>query len=187
MSSLMKWIGGVVLGLFGGMTFLIISSFYLSVSFSPLIVSMDFGVKKTVYGIFGQFGTTQATERALETVDFIYYRNISFIAGYSKSSSPSVPAGRRWQLAGYVVGDYVFAAYQTVQEENSGIGVYILKKIPDPKRQQDVYVGYIIAKDSNEVFTRCPYVGTFAPITVPEAEAEFPSIKANCEIFSFSR
>ena len=187
MAAWIRWLVGIVLGFFGGMTVLVISSFYLAISFSPLFVSMDFGVKRTVYGIFGEFGTTQVTERASETADFIYYQNISFIAGYSKSSSPSIPAGRRWQLAGFVVGNYVFAAYQTVQENNSGIGAYILKKIPDPKRQQDVYVGYIIANDSTGVISRCPYLGSFTPITVADAESEFPSIKKNCEIVSFSR
>jgi hypothetical protein len=182
-----KWLGAFVGGLVGGMTILVISSFYLAISFSPLLVTMDFGVKRIVYGIFGQFGSTQDTVRVSETMDLTYYHNISFIAGYSKSTNPWMPAGRRWQLAGFVVGDYVFAAYQTVQENDSGIGAYLLKKVPDSKGQQDVYVGYLIANDTNDVITRCPYLGSFTPIQVAEAEDAFPSIKRNCEIVSFSR
>jgi hypothetical protein len=169
------------------MTILVISSFYLAISFSPLVLSMDFGVKRVVYGIFGQFGTAQVTDRASETMELTYYHNISLISGYSKSSSPLMPAGRRWQLTGFVVGDYVFAAYQTVQENDSGIGAYLLKKVPDPKGEQDVYIGYLIANDTNGVITRCPYLGSFAPIRVADAEIAFPSIKRNCEIVSFSR
>jgi len=187
MWSLIRWVGGVLLGLLGGMTILVISSFYLAISFSPLMLSMDFGVKRTVYGIFGQFGTTPVTERVSETVDLIYYQNISFIAGYSKSSNTSMPAGRRWQLAGFVVGEYVFAAYQTVQENNSGVGAYLLKKIQDPRRQKDFYIGYLIANDSTGAVTRCPYLGSFDPMGISDAEAEFPGIKRDCEVFTFSR
>jgi hypothetical protein len=180
-------IGAFVLGIFGGMTILVVSSFYLAISFSPLVLSMDFGVKRSLYGIFGQFGDTQVTERSSETVDLIYYQNISFIAGYSKSANPSTPAGRKWQLAGFVVGDYVFAAYQTVQENNSGVGAYLLKKVHDTRRQQDFYVGYLIANDSTGVISRCPYVGSFAPMQISDAEIEFPSIKRDCAIIDFSR
>jgi len=182
-----RWLGGFVAGLLGGMTILVISSFYLAVSFSPLVLSMDFGVKRIVYGIFGQFGNTQATVRASEVMELTYYHNISYIAGYSKSSNPLMPAGRRWQLAGFVVGEYVFAAYQTVEENDSGIGAYLLKKVPDSKGEQDVYVGYLIENDTNGVITRCPYLGSFAPLQIADAEINYPSIKRNCEIVSFSR
>ena len=184
-----RWLIGVIVGFFGGMTILVISSFYLSITFKPLVVSMDFGTKRTVYGIFGQFGNTPITERGSEEIDLIFYGTISLVAGYSHrtSSSATVHGGRKWQLVGFVVGNHMMAAYQTVGEINSGIGAYILKRIPDPLRQRDVFIGYIIANDSTGAITRCPYLGTFDPISIADAESQFPSIKRDCDIITFSR
>lgn len=189
MPSWLKWVGGICIGLIGGVTILTISSFYLALTFKPLIINMDFGVQRSLYGVFGQFGTTPKTERATEKVDVIYYQNISFVSGYSNrtSNDPSFPGGRQWRLAGFIVNDFITASYQTLGENNSGFGVYILKRISDSEQQKDFYIGYIIAKDSSGEITKCPYVGSFSPISISEAEARFPSLKSECEIIRFTR
>lgn len=180
MASFIKWALGILAAL-TGTAVLVISSFYLSISFNPLHIDVDFGTKSTWYGTFGQFGdTTDTTVLSTEALDIVHFKNIGLLIGYSKKDIDENPGNiGRWKLTGFEAGDYIVAAYQHVEGNNSRVGVYFLRK-SQTQKGKEFYKGHIVEEDSSGVIAVCPYILTYNNEQRSTIESMYPEISSDC-------
>jgi hypothetical protein len=184
-STLVKWIVGI-LGSITGAAVLVISSFFLSVSFNPLLVEVDFGKHMKWYGVFGQFGDTpHTTVVSTEEVDVVRYANLDMLLGFTKKTSNDA-AGKngRWKLMGFDVGGYRVTAYKHIEGSNSRVGVYFLRSINTNEinghHGAEIFVGKIVQQDSSGVVAVCPYVMTDEYQSIDEIAEFYPAIRTPC-------
>jgi len=131
--------------------------------------------------------------------NFVYYRthediNLDFkdpylVRGFSEGdvNQNGKTIHKVWHLNGYSVGEAVFLSYLTIKEEEKqssspGVGGYLLT------RRGDIYVGYLIFRDSNTNSTQeCPYVLTRdTKMSLIDAENKWPQLKENCKEVIFN-